>query len=297
MPAWPTPRARLARFAAFSAAVILAFAGPLAALIRLALNSRLYSHALIVPAISAWLAWRGRRPLPAFVTSARAGAALLSAAAALAAAAALCPPGTSDALGLRILAMLSALAGGWMLFLGRPAFRALLFPLLFLLFIVPLPTPLERLLNAALRDGSAALAHWTFAAMGWPVYRSEYVLTVPGLSLEVAEECSGINSTYALFITGVLAGRMLLNAGPNRILFAGAVIPLGILRNSFRIVSLAVLTLKVDARVLDSPLHHQGGPIYFALSLAPLFALLLLLRRRERVRNGQRDRKGNRRDT
>jgi hypothetical protein len=34
--------------------------------------------------------------------------------------------------------------------------------------------------------------------------------------------------------------------------------------------------------MIDSPIHHQGGPLFFALSLIPFFLLLLFLRKSER---------------
>lgn len=34
--------------------------------------------------------------------------------------------------------------------------------------------------------------------------------------------------------------------------------------------------------MIDSSIHHRGGPIFFALSLIPLFLLLVWLRRQER---------------
>ena len=60
------------------------------------------------------------------------------------------------------------------------------------------------------------------------------------------------------------------------------VIPLAILRNAFRIFSLAWLSVEVNPNIIDSALHHRGGPIFFALSLIPFFLLLLLFRKLEK---------------
>ena len=37
--------------------------------------------------------------------------------------------------------------------------------------------------------------------------------------------------------------------------------------------------------MIDSPIHHRGGPLFFALSLVPLFLLLWWLRRQEQLLN------------
>ena len=59
------------------------------------------------------------------------------------------------------------------------------------------------------------------------------------------------------------------------------VIPLGILRNGFRVFVIGMLCVYVGPHMIDSPIHHRGGPVFFTLSLVPLFLLLWWLRRGE----------------
>ena len=61
-----------------------------------------------------------------------------------------------------------------------------------------------------------------------------------------------------------------------------SVLPIAALRNGLRIVTISVLTVKVDPGTIEGPVHSQGGPPFFVLSLVPLFALALLLRRLEK---------------
>ena len=65
-----------------------------------------------------------------------------------------------------------------------------------------------------------------------------------------------------------------------------AVIPLGIVRNGLRIFTLGQLCIHVSPAMINSDLHRRGGPLFFAISLTPLFFLLLFLRRLEH-RNSQ----------
>jgi hypothetical protein len=46
---------------------------------------------------------------------------------------------------------------------------------------------------------------------------------------------------------------------------------------------LSELCIRIGPHMIDSALHHHGGPIFFALSLIPLFGLLWWLRRGESV--------------
>ena len=128
---------------------------------------------------------------------------------------------------------------------------------------------------------SAELAFRFIDWSGTAVFREGLVFTMPGLSVSVAPECSGIRSSFVLFITSLLAGHLFLRSAWHRVLLALFVIPLGIVRNAFRVFVLSMLTVHVDPWYIDSPLHHRGGPIFFALSLVPFFLVLVWLRRRE----------------
>jgi exosortase/archaeosortase family protein len=84
-----------------------------------------------------------------------------------------------------------------------------------------------------------------------------------------------------LFITSLLASHIFLKTRWRRIVLVAFVIPLGILRNGFRILVIGLLCVHVGPHMVNSVIHHRGGPLFFALSLIPLFLLLVWLRRRE----------------
>jgi len=87
-----------------------------------------------------------------------------------------------------------------------------------------------------------------------------------------------------LLIVSLIAGYLFLSSPGNRAMIVLVAIPLGILRNGFRIFVIAMLCVHVGPEMIHSPLHHQGGPVFFILSLVPLFLLLVSLRRFERAK-------------
>ena len=97
----------------------------------------------------------------------------------------------------------------------------------------------------------------------------------------MAEECSGIRSSWVLFITSLLASQLFLRSPWRRIILVAFVIPLAIARNGFRILVIGLLCVHVGPHMIDSFIHHRGGPIFFVLSLIPLFVLLSWFRRQE----------------
>jgi exosortase/archaeosortase family protein len=114
------------------------------------------------------------------------------------------------------------------------------------------------------------------------------VFELPGIVIQVAQECSGIRSSWVLFIAGLLASHLILRTRWRRLVLVAFVIPLGILRNGFRIFVIGLLCVHIGPQMIDSMIHHRGGPIFFALSLVPLFLLLWWLRRQEQRLNRPR---------
>ena len=265
--------------------VLIAFARPLWDWFLFTRQSPLFSYILLVPFVSVyagWLAARRKVSGPEGFGSLRWS--VLPAALALLALGAVwfVPVPPNDRLVLVLLAFVFAVATAGMAALGAERMRRFAFPFAFLLFMVPLPLAVVNAIEVFFQHGSADVASVMINLSGLPAVRDGLFFRLPGLLIEVAQECSGIRSTIVLFITSLLAGHLFLRSNWRRAALALFVIPLAMLRNGFRIFTLAYLTVEVDPRVIDSPLHHRGGPIFFALSLIPFFLLLWLLRKAER---------------
>ncbi len=166
--------------------------------------------------------------------------------------------------------------------LGWQTLRAYRFALVFLAFMIPLPLFVTNGLSVALQHASADASDFTMRLTGMPVYRDGLGFQLPGLRIFVAEECSGIRSTLVLFITSLLAAHLFLRTRWKKIAFVLCVFPIGVFRNALRITAISWLTVNVDSGIIDSAFHHRGGPLFFVLSLLPLFALLWWFRKSDR---------------
>lgn len=281
---WPVRRTIL--LAVTLGILVLLYAKPLFALFRFAAGSSLYSHILMVPFVSGYFVWLRRRKLVPFTPSVLIGLFPLALGFALLAAywTGLCP-GTNafeGRVGIMAASFLCLLYGILVIVLGWENFRCHLFWALFLLFIVPFPPPLLTWIETGLQHGSAYFAHALFSASGIPVLREGTLFQLPGIRLQVAPECSGIHSTLVLLITSIVAGQFFLKTPLHRAILALAIIPLALLRNGFRIFTIGQLCVHYGPQMLDSYIHHRGGPIFFALSLLPFLFLLLFLVKSER---------------
>src|SRR5262249_49767303 len=133
-----------------------------------------------------------------------------------------------------------------------------------------------------LQKGSAEVTYVIFDLLGVPVYREGFFFALPGLAIEVAEECSGIRSSLALLITGVLASHLLLRRAWSRAVFMAGIVPIAIVKNAVRIVVLSLLAIHVDKGfITGSALHQRGGIPLFFVTLLMVGGVVWLLQRLE----------------
>jgi exosortase len=278
-------------FACLLAISVFAWWNPLAATLALALRDDQYTHILLILPISATLIfvdWKfDGKPQPwAIESSSRATAIIAAVCLGLALIANVFPRSSSPLLyDLRLTVDMLALIVWWIasfaLCFGPRLFRRALFPLGFLLWMVPLPASFMNTLIGWLQRSSAAAAYWLFAAAGFDVVRRGLLIDLPGLTLEVAPECSSIRSSLILLLTTMVLAHLLLRSPWRKGVVVAAAIPLAVAKNGLRIFALGALATRVDPSYLTGTLHRQGGILYFLIALAAILVLAWRMRRGE----------------
>ena len=260
-----------------------AFALPLREFVTFARHSEVHSYVLLIPFVTVYLLYIRWRNLSRELSTAWGYALLfvLAGTAALSASLYFTELGQNDYMTLIALSFVCFVIAGAFLFLGSKWARSAMFPLFFLAFMIPLPEAVVDWLENASKEASAEVANWLFLISGTPALRTGTVFQLPGISIMVAKECSGIRSSLVLVITSLLAANMFLRTTWRRALLVGAVIPLGLLRNGLRILVISLLCVHIGPEMINSPIHRRGGPIFFVASLIPLFVLLWWLHHRE----------------
>src|SRR5579862_7779795 len=185
---------------------------------------------------------------------------------------------TSDHLWLDILALLVFWTAAFVGCYGTHAFRAALFPFFFLLLMVPAPDFLIQKAISFLQMGSATAAFWLFKIFNVPVFREGLVFHIPNLDLEVARECSGIRSSAVLLITTLLLGEFVLRTFWGKTILVLSLVPIVVLKNGLRIVTISALTIYVNRGFLHGWLHKSGGIVFYLLGLLALAPMLKLLK-------------------
>ena len=267
-------------FAACCLVLAAANLGALRALVNLASQDQTASHIILIPFVTLVLVWLRRESIFSSVgwaPLAGIGVILLGLGVLLAGRLAGESSSHASSLSIMIGGLVVLWIGGFLLFFGRNAFRTALFPLLFLAFMVPVPAMLLDPVILFLKTGSREAVSGLFLLTGTPFHREGFVFSLPKFVIEIADECSGIRSSIALLLTGLLAGHMFLKTGWKKALLVAAIVPTAMLKNGVRIVSLSLLASYVDPGFLTGRLHHDGGIVFFLLTLALLTPLFVLL--------------------
>jgi exosortase len=278
---WLSTRPTHAYALIFWLLTLILFRQTLSSLASLSLHDQLASHILLIPLISAFLIYLdGKRIFRAPRYCPFVGVPILLTAVVLwySLKTPLSSLNNTDRLSVDAALIVLAWIALFILFYGTASFKAAAFPLLFLLLMSPLPVVGAEYMVTILQKGSAGTCYALFRLIGVPVIRHGFRFSLPGVDIEVAEQCSGIHSGLSLFIVGLLAEHALLRDNWRKACFILCIFPIAIFKNAVRIVTIAWLGIHVNPAFFHGHLHRQGGLPFSLLSLALMAGLLWLLK-------------------
>ena len=233
-----------------------------------------YSHGFLVPLFSLYLIWQQRAALRALPRSGNPSGILVV----LAGIAALLM-GDLGAENFLMRSSLIVIIAGLILFhLGTQVFRAVLFPLAFLFFMVPLPGVIFYAITFPLQRLAAEQAAWTLDALGIPVLLDGNVIHLAQLSLGVTEACSGIRSLISLFAGAAAWAYLLLPPGWAMVVFIAATVPITIMANAARVVLTGLIGRQFGVEYASGFFHEFAGLAIYIFAFLCLLATHSLLR-------------------
>ena len=260
--------------AVLSALVLWLYAPTLGRLVTQWWQDPNFSHGFFVPLFSAFIVWQERHTLFQLpVRPSWAGLSLIVAGLCV-----LVVGQFGAELFLARGSLLIVLAGLIVLFLGWNYLRAVLFPLLFLVLMIPIPAIILNQITFPLQLLASHVASAVLPLFGVPVFREGNVIHLPAMALEVAEACSGIRSLMSLTTLALIYGFFTEQKISVRVLLAVASVPIAVAANSFRIVGTGLLVQYWDPDKAEGFFHAFSGWLIFVVSLAMLYVVHRLLR-------------------
>jgi len=179
---------------------------------------------------------------------------------------------------LELASQLPLILGILLILRGWPAVRAAWFPLIYIVFMVPLPGVFVDAVTGPLKQWISIIAENSLYAAGYPIARNGVMLSIGQYQLLVADACSGLHSMFSLSGLGVLymyfaARRSLVHNG----ILLVSILPIAFLANIVRVMVLVLVTYYLGDEAGQGFLHGAAGMVLLLVALAILFGLDTLL--------------------
>ncbi len=227
-----------------------------------------YSYGFLIPPLAAYFAWERREHLRGLPAEGSAWGLFVLGLAFIVFAA-----GTLGGVLVLPRASVIVLLLGAILWIGGWRWtRELLFPVLFLFLMLPIPNVLLNKIAFPLQLFAAGVAEETLFLLEIPVRRMGNIIYLPHTQLEVAQACSGLRSLLALVTTGVVFAYFFGRTWPQRVLIVAASIPIAILVNAGRVAATGLLAHRYGMEVATGFFHTLEGFGMFALAFALMAA-------------------------
>jgi len=235
------------------------------------------AHAPIILAVIVWLVWQQRAALQA--DSSRrmpaAGFALLVFGLLL-----YVLGQSQDIALLEIASLTPVLAGAVLALRGWRVLRAFWFPLLFVVFMLPLPGFFVDALTGPLKQHISEIVEQILYTVGYPIARTGVMLTIGQYQMLVADACSGLNTMFSLSALGLLFMYLTARASlAHNLIMLASILPIAFVANIIRVLILMLVTYHFGDEAGQGYLHGGAGIVLLMTALSVLLLLDAVLAR------------------
>lgn len=236
-----------------------------------------FSYCYLVPLVAGYIAWQKRASIaanqdsttwPGFIGIFLSGVLLLA--------------GRLGSLESFIfLSMWLSIVSVFLVLLGWKAIKQLAFPALLLLFIIPPPAFIERVLSFNLRLLSSSLSFQLLNLLNVPVFLEGNIFDFGTLTLQVVDACSGLRYLLPTIFLSLLVGYILNTRFLSRAILVLISAPVAILLNTIRITITGILVRYISPALAEGFFHDFQGWLIYLGAIALLTIASLALKRLE----------------
>jgi exosortase len=232
-----------------------------------------YSHGFLIVPIALFLTWERRAKLMALPLQ----PSLLGLVLVLGSIAVLAAGSLGAELFLTRVSMIGALAGAIVFLCGWRHLQALVFPVAFLILMVPLPSIVFNKITFPLQMWASQAGELGISALNIPVLREGNIIVLAHAKLEVVEACSGIRSLVSLLTLGIVYAYFIDGRMSVRWLISLSAVPVAIISNAMRITGTGVAAHYYGAGAAEGFFHSFSGWAVFAVAFVAMLAVKQLV--------------------
>jgi len=164
-----------------------------------------------------------------------------------------------------------SLAGYILYCYGKKVLRFIIFPVVFLIFMIPMPYSIPLLVSLPLQLFASWSAGVLVAATGIPVYQEGVNIYIPGFDFIVVKSCSGLNSTITLLTIGAVFAYLLPTQRWKKAFLLALTVPIALLSNIFRIWGVVTVGHLLGPEKGLNFFHTYSSPFLFGMAFFLLF--------------------------
>ncbi|PZU47991.1 MAG: exosortase [Sphingomonas sp.] len=176
-------------------------------------------------------------------------------------------------------------------FVGPRVMMKMWFPVVYLMFLIPLPGWLMDSITQPLKILVSDITTWLLSAVGYPITQVGVTIYIAQYQLLVEDACAGLNSLISLTAVGLFYIYLMHNASWRySLLLLALLLPIAIAANVVRVIILVLLTYYAGNEVAQGYLHDFAGIVTFVSALLLIFGIDKLLSPiRRRLTDGKQD--------
>ncbi len=177
---------------------------------------------------------------------------------------------SQDVLLFEVGAQILILSGALLILKGMQALRLAWFPILFLVFLIPIPAFILDAMTGPLKQEISVIVDNLLYTMNYPISRSGVVINIGQYQLLIADACSGLNSMYALSALGILFVYLRGRATKvHNTLLLLSILPIAFVTNIVRVVALVLVTY-YEGDAVGASIHDFAAALEFIVALTLL---------------------------
>lgn len=177
--------------------------------------------------------------------------------------------GSSQAiLEIYMMSQFLVVLGMVLIFYGFYGAKALWFPLLFMLFLIPIPGAILTAITLPMKIAVSYVAEWILFSFDYPIARSGVIIQIGYYKLLVADACAGVHTVISLEAMGLLYLYLVKSQSLIRnVSLAILILPISFIANVIRVIILILVTYYFGDEVGQGFIHNFAGFVLFGVAL------------------------------
>lgn len=234
-----------------------------------------YSHGMLVPFVSIYLIWIDRNKLTKVEIRPKT---LIGFSIMFVSSLMLIVGEIGSINAIQLYSILLLIPGLIIFFFGFPYLKVLSLPVAYLIFMVPFLDPVMERIHWPLQISTSVMVSLFLNLIQIPMMRSGQYIELPNATLEVAEECSGLQFLIATVAIGIPLAHLTQRLLWKKIVLIASSVVVGLISNWLRVIVIALWTY-YTGQFSHGPIHTFKGMLVAVIGFVILFAEARVLSR------------------